>query len=534
MKKAYITVHPKYQAGSISKRLFGAFLEPIGSMVNGTMYNPKHKKADELGLRSDVYESLKEGGLPCVRMPGGNFVSGWNWKDSIGPKEERKVRLDTAWFQYVPNDVGHDEYLKWAQRAGAEALYTINLGTMGLQDAMDIVEYTNFEGGTYWSELRKKNGQEKPYGVKTWYLGNEMDGPWQIASYERDPKAYGVLAHETSKVMKWIDPTIETVACVSSSPFLNHYPDWDMQVLEQCYEVVDYISLHHYHSALPGDIPALMAGYKAFEDYINTEIALCDYMKTKLRVKKTMMLSLDEYSCSFRPGKGAKLGLGGRQPAMSFFSFNPDREYVMHDPDDWSSRRAMPKTGEMPRTLANAAIMLTILRHADRIGIGCATGGLAQMCASDREHVWKSAAYYPLTQMIRFAKGTSIMPVVECEHYDVPGYAIDTMNQYAGFENVAYIQSAAAFNEEAGEMTVFVINADDKESHELKLDAKGFEGYEFKEHIALYSDDPDAYNDYENPDKIVPKNIDDTTCKDGVVCACLKPMSWNVMRFIKK
>ena len=276
MKTSKVTVHPSFRIGAISPRLFGAFLEPIGSMVNGSMYNPKHPTADDLGLRQDFMDGLRSAGLPSVRLPGGNFVSGWNWKDSIGPREQRKAHLDLAWHQFIPNDVGHDEYLQWAERVGAEALYTVNLGTGTLNDAADIVEYSNFESGTYWSDLRRKNGHSAPYGVKIWYLGNEMDGPWQIASWEKNPTGYGVLAHETSKAMKFIDPTIETAACVSSSPFLSHYPEWDLKVLEECYETVDYISMHHYHSAPVGDIGALLAGYKAFEQYIQTEIGLCD------------------------------------------------------------------------------------------------------------------------------------------------------------------------------------------------------------------------------------------------------------------
>ena len=130
----------------------------------------------------------------------------------------------------------------------------MNLGTGTLQDAVDCVEYTNHPGGTWWSDLRKANGHPDPYNVKIWCLGNEMDGPWQVASYERNPRDYGILAHETSKAMKFADSRIETVACVSSSPFLHHYPDWDLQALTECYETVDYISLHHYHSA-PPDLP---------------------------------------------------------------------------------------------------------------------------------------------------------------------------------------------------------------------------------------------------------------------------------------
>ena len=533
MKKSKITVHPSFRIGEISPRLFGAFLEPIGSMVNGSMYNPKHPAADDLGLRQDFIDGLRSAGLPSVRLPGGNFVSGWNWKDSIGPREQRKVHLDLAWHQFIPNDVGHDEYLQWAERVGAEVLYTVNLGTGTLNDAADAVEYTNFESGTYWSDLRRKNGHSAPYGVKVWYLGNEMDGPWQIASWEKNPTGYGVLAHETSKAMKFIDPTIETAACVSSSPFLSHYPEWDRKVLEECYETVDYISMHHYHSAPVGNLAALLAGYKAFEQYIQTEIGLCDYLKTKLRVKKTMMLSLDEYGSMFRPAGTAHYGMNGRTPVTSFYSFDPNQKYVHHDPDDWSTRMRRPPAGEMPGTLGTCSVLLTMLRHADRIKIGCATGGLGNLCMTDREHAWRGACYYPFSQMIRWATGTSLLPVVECDKYQVDGYVIDDMNQYVGFDDVQYIQSGAALNAEEDELTVFVLNADWEDAHEFTLDVRGFDGWKFIGHSCLNSTDPDARNTFEHPDVIIPREIASTRMEDGICSAVLPALSWNVFRFKK-
>ncbi len=534
MKKAKITLHPSYKIGQISPRLFGAFLEPIGSMVNGSMYNPKHPAADDLGLRRDFIDGLKEAGLPCVRLPGGNFVSGWSWKDSIGPREQRKVHLDPAWFQFIPNDVGHDEYLQWAERTGAEAMYTINLGTGTINDAADILEYTNFEGGTWWSDLRIRNGRKAPYKVKTWYLGNEMDGPWQVGSWQKDPRGYGVLAHETSKLMKFIDPTIETVACGSSSPFLAHYPDWDRQVLEQCYEMVDYVSLHHYHSAPIGNIPGVLAGYQAFESYIRTEIALCDYIKTQLRTPHTLMLSFDEYGAMMRPEGKAHYGLNGRMHAKSFFDLDPNRKYVRHDPDDWSTRKMRMGSDEIVRTLGTCSVLLTLLRHADRIKIGCATGGLGDLCATDREHVWKGAAYYPFTQMIRHAaRGQSLLPVVECEKYNVEGYVIDDMNQYGGFENADYIQSAAALSEDETELTVFVLCADTEEGHELTLDVRSFEGWRFDGHSALYAAAPGQRNTFEDPYQLVPRDMPDTRCEKGLLTAALPSLSWNMFRFSK-
>ena len=316
-------------------------------------------------------------------------------------------------------------------------------------------------------------------------------------------------------------------------PLPEPLPDWDRTALEECYDVVDYISLHHYHSA-PPDLPgALLAGYAAFEDYIRTEIALCDYVRTKLRTKKTMMLSLDEYGSMIRPRGEARLGLGGRQTADMFGVFVPDRKYARRDPDDWSARQRPPMAREMLRALGMASTMLVMLNHADRVRIGCATGGLDALCRTDREHVWKGAAHYPFTQMIRWARGEALRCELRCERADIPGYAIDDMNQYGGFEGIETVQCAAALNGEAGEMTVFVINADPHEDLELTLDARAFEGWKFTEHIAMCAEREDDANTFENPWAILPRRNVSSREEKGIVTAALRRESWNVLRFMR-
>ncbi len=530
-KRATVTIHPAFKIGDISPRLFGAFLEPIGSMVNGSMYNPKHPTADDKGFRRDFINSLKSTGLPAVRLPGGNFVSGWDWKDSIGPIEKRKAHLDLAWNQYIPNDIGHDEYLQWAERVGFEPLYTINLGTGNINDAISIIEYSNHEGGTYWSDLRKKYGHEKPYGIKVWYLGNEADGPWQIASWEKNPRGYGILAHEVSKAMKWVDPTIETVACVSSSPFLHTYPQWDLEVLQECYETVDYISLHHYHAAPIDDLGALLGGSAMFEDYIRTEIALCDFVQTKLRTPKQMMLSFDEYGSIAEPVKELHYGRGGNLNAPAFYEFNPDKTYVRHDPDNWETRRMRMRSGEILNAITSASTLLTFIRHADRIKIGCMTRGLDALAASNREHVWRSASYYPFSHLIQYGRGVSLLPSVDCDTYDIPGYATSDFRQYDTHEGVPFIESAAAYDEAAGELNVFVINRNWEQDTTLELDVSGFEGCDFIEQIQLYTDDINAANSYENPNVIVPSIRIVDKFEDGKILTVAKKLSWNVFRF---
>lgn len=537
-RKARITVHPSFEIGEISNRLFSGYLEPFKfGGVHGMVYNPKHPKADDKGFRTDVIEALKEAKLPAVRLPGGNFVSDWDWKDSIGPKEDRKVRLDLAQRWTYPNDMGHDEYLEWAERVGFEPLYTINLGTGDINDAMKIIEYTNHEGGTYWSDLRKKNGHEKPYGVKVWYLGNEMDGPWQLGSWEKNPRGYGIRAHEVSKAMKFTDGSIETVACVSSSPFQAHYPQWDLEALEQCYETVDYISLHHYHAANGPDIPSLLAGSEMFEDYIRTEIALCDFLKTKLRSTKTMMLSFDEWGSMPETQWELHYGRNGHVLVDEHYKFEKDQQHPTIDPDEWDGMRfsfMRARMSEMVSTLASASIMLTLMRHADRIKIGCATGGINMLMRADKNHVWKPISYFPYEEIILNGHGMSLMPEIESDTYDVPGYATQDAHQYDTHTGIKFIESAAAYQDDKGILSVYVINRDWENDSELTLDASGFKGYEFVSQEELYSDDPDISNTYENPNALVPVISEAAKCEDGVVKTVVKKLSWNVFRFRKQ
>jgi len=530
-QNAKITIHPEFTIGEISPELFSAFLEPIGTMVNGTMYNPKHPTADNQGFRTDFIDAIRASKLGAVRLPGGNFVSAWQWKDSIGPKSERKVHLDPAWYQYIPNDVGHDEYLQWAEKANVAPLYTVNMGTGTLQDAMDIVEYTNHEGGTYWSDLRRKNGHEKPYGVKTWYLGNEMDGPWQLGSWDRDPHGYGALCCEASKAMKWIDASIKTAVCGSSAPFMEHFPEWDEKVLDQCYDVVDYLSVHHYHFAPPGDYKALLGGALYYEDFINNEVAMIDFVASKHRSPKKVMISFDEYGGISKPNAPLNPGWGRYNMARNHFRFDPERKYILHDPDNMNDRQF--PGGDMAHLLSMTSIQLALLRHADRVKIGCMTGGLGAIAASNHDHVWKAASHYAFTQLISFATGTSMQVKVDSETYDMPGYAIEDTSQYTGKDGVNYVDAASAWDKEKEQLTVFVINRNETESYPLTMDLSGFKGYSKITHTEMYTEDMEKKNSYGNDDIIAPRENSETTISDGIVSSHIAPLSWNVFVLTK-
>ena len=239
MKHASMILDRDYVIGKIDPRIYGSFIEHLGRAVYGGIYEPGHPQADEQGFRRDVLKLVKDIGVPVVRYPGGNFVSGFNWEDSVGPKELRPKRPDLAWRSIETNQFGVDEFADWCRKADTEIMYAVNLGTRGPENARDIVEYANHPGGSKFSDMRIANGKKDPLGIKLWCLGNEMDGPWQMGG--KTAFEYGRAANESAKMMKWVDPSIECVACGSSAYDMPTFGSWEYQMLNECYDNIDYV-----------------------------------------------------------------------------------------------------------------------------------------------------------------------------------------------------------------------------------------------------------------------------------------------------
>ena len=294
MKKASVKLDKDYIISRIDPRIYGSFIEHLGRAVYGGIYEPEHPAADEQGFRKDVLALVKKLGVPVVRYPGGNFVSGFNWEDSVGDKASRPKRLDLAWFTTETNEVGLHEFYDWTQKADSEVMYAVNLGTRGAENARDIVEYANHPSGTKFSDMRIANGKKDPLGIKLWCLGNEMDGGWQIG--HKTATEYGRTATEAAKLMKWVDPSIELVVCGSSGYTMRTFGDWEYEVLSECYDHIDYVSLHRYYDNRNGDTGSFLAKSMELEEFIHSVAALCDAVKGKKHAKKQINLSFDEWN----------------------------------------------------------------------------------------------------------------------------------------------------------------------------------------------------------------------------------------------
>ena len=501
MKSASVIIDSKFVIGAVDKRIYGSFLEHIGRCIYGGVYDPGNPLSDEKGFRKDVISLIKEIGVPIVRYPGGNFVSGYNWEDGIGPKEKRPVKAELAWFALETNQFGPDEFADWVKAAGTEAMMAINLGSRGVEEAKNLVEYCNFKEGTYWSDLRIKNGYKEPHGIKVWCLGNEMDGPWQIG--HKTAQEYGRLACETAKVMKWVDPSLELVACGSSHPGMLTFPAWEAEVLEHTWDHVDYISLHQYFQNQENDVKSFLAKTVSMEDFINSVKATCDFVKAKKRSKKTMYLSFDEWN-------------------VWYHAF-PENEKLIH----WQKG---PKFNEDIYNFEDALFvglsLITLLRHSDRIKMAC----LAQLVnviapiMTTPEGVYKQPIYYPYLHASKYGRGTALNCVIESPAYETKD-----------FGRVNCLDSMAVFNNESGKetLTVFAVNRDAEEGINASFTLGGFSGYSIVEHLVMTNNDLKAVNDMKNPDRVKPVQGSGAGIEGEKLTVQFPKLSWNVIRMVK-
>ncbi|QQE81410.1 alpha-N-arabinofuranosidase [Alicyclobacillus sp. SO9] len=499
-KSAEIKLTPDYVVGEVDPRLYGSFIEHLGRAVYGGIYEPDHPTADNDGFRQDVIDLVKELQVPIVRYPGGNFVSGYNWEDGVGPKEERKKRLELAWRTIEPNYVGVNEFADWAKKANTEVMMAVNLGTRGIDAARNLVEYCNHPSGTYWSDLRASHGYQQPHAIKTWCLGNEMDGPWQIG--HKTAEEYGRIALETAKVMKWVDPSIELVLAGSSGTQMPTFPEWEATVLNHAYEYVDYISLHRYYGNHDNDTANFLASAMDMEEFINSVVSTCDYMKAKKRSKKTINLSFDEWN-------------------VWFHSNEADKQI-----EPWTvAPPQLEDTYTMEDALVVGTMLITLLRHADRVkmaSLAQLVNVIAPIMTENGGKAWRQTIFYPFLHVSNFGRGVVLNPAITSPAYDSKD-----------FSDVPILDAAAVFNQRADELTIFAVNRDMEESISLAIDVRGFEGYQVVEHIVYTDEDIKARNTADNPERVVPQQGSGTVVEDGLATSVLPKLSWNVIRLKK-
>ncbi|KAB0677707.1 alpha-N-arabinofuranosidase [Aureimonas leprariae] len=495
-----VTVHRDLAVSRIDDRLYSAFIEHMGRAIYSGIYEPGHPQADANGFRQDVMRFVRELKIPAIRYPGGNFVSAYNWEDGIGPKESRPVRLDLAWRSKETNQVGINEFAIWAKDAGIDMMLAVNLGTRGLADARNFVEYVNHPGGTYWSDLRREHGVSEPYDVGMWCLGNEMDGPWQTG--HKEAKEYGRLADETAKALRILAPKADLIVCGSSNDQMPTYPAWEREVLEECYDNVDYISLHKYFGNSSRDTLNYFAKVEETGRYIQAIAGTIDYVKAKKRSKKDVYICFDEWNVWYH---------------------NREEDSKRWRTWDWpEAPHLLEEDYNFEDALFVACLLNEFIRRSDRVRIACIAqlvNVIAPIRAERGGPAWRQTIYWPYQLASLHGRGQALRVGVDGPTYDS-----------LVADDVSYLDVSAVHDDKEDVVTLFVVNRHLTESAELDIHLGGFGDVRLVDHRVMAGHDLRATNGPDKPDAITPQPGSGVGVEDGRVRGSLAALSYHVVR----
>jgi alpha-L-arabinofuranosidase len=490
-QKAQVFLDTNRTIAPISPLLFGGFAEHMGRCVYEGIYDPTSPHADEKGLRKDVMEALCDQAYTVIRYPGGNFLSGYNWLDGVGPKDQRPSRRELAWQSVETNQFGTNEFMEFCKRIDAEPMLGVNMGTGTIQSASDLVEYCNTASGTHWSDLRIQHGYRDPYNVRYWCVGNEMDGPWQIGHLEA--AAYGNKALEAAKMMKWQDPTIQTILCGSSNDQMPTYPDWDRSALEIAWEHIDYLSMHYYAGNQANDTTSYLASAVAFERFVDTLEGTLRYVKAKRRSRHDVYLSWDEWQVWY---KG--------DPVQGNWTEAPHLAEEFYNLED---------------ALVVAQWLNVFLRKSQVLKIACVAQivNVISWLHTRSDGLLKHPSYYAFKLVSNHARGEALdvlvkAPQVETKQYDV----------------VSALDVSASYDSETGQGGVFIVNRSQTDSVTTDLIWQDGKAVQFDKAWQISGTNPKQVNTWESPDQLVAQPFTTPSVDRDRATVTLPPLSFTV------
>jgi alpha-N-arabinofuranosidase len=497
---ARLTIDPRFAVGPINRRLFGSFVEHLGRCVYDGLYEPTHPTADAEGFRQDVIDLVRELGVSAIRYPGGNFVSGFRWEDSVGPRDERPRRLDLAWHSTETNEVGLHEFSSWLDKVGSELMLAVNLGTRGTLEALDLLEYSNIKGGTALSDRRAANGRTEPFDVRMWCLGNEMDGPWQLGHSSADD--YGKIASQTAKALRQVDPDLELVVCGSSSAHMPTFGEWERVVLTHTYDDVDYISCHAYYEERNGDLGSFLASAVDMDGFIETVVATADHVGAVKGSTKKIDISFDEWNVWYI-----------------------DRYHGVDKITGVDNWPVAPRLLEDAYSVADAVVfgslMISLLKHADRVtsaSLAQLVNVIAPIMTEPGGPAWKQTTFFPFATTSRLAVGQSLEVRLESPTYTTAVYG-----------EVPLLDAVATHDPETGAVALFLVNRDQSESHEVTVDISALSGLVVKESVSLWDDDRSAANTLDDTERVALKVNDSAIVEGNRLTVTLPPVSWTAV-----
>ena len=424
---ATVSIDIRRQIGEIHPNVYGNFIEHLGRCIYGGIYEEGSPLSDERGFRKDVLEAIRSLKVPVVRWPGGNFVSGYHWLDGIGPKDKRPRKMELAWHTVESNRFGTDEFIQFCRAVSTAPCICVNMGNGTMDEAQNWVEYCNGTADTYYANLRRQNGHDAPYEVKYWGLGNEISGHWQIG--HKDAETYAAQALEFAKVMKWVDKSIELVACGSCMQNASDMT-WNRVVVEKLTDIADYLAIHMYVNNRQDRYYEYMAMSEHIEKYLRAVRGIIDGAVYHTKGGKKLKLAFDEWNATY-----------------SFDRNHPHHErYTLED------------------ALVVAMFLNAFLRHADVVKMA----NMAQLVNllppiyTNKEGLFFQTIFYPL-QLHTLENGTIALDAyVESDCF--------TSNSYG---KVPYLDVSASYAPVLGRISVNLINRHQTDALPVVIENQG-------------------------------------------------------------
>ena len=429
--------------GTIDPKIYGNFAEHLGRCIQGGIFDEHSPLADANGYRKDVKTAIDDLHVTQLRWPGGNFSSNYNWRDGIGPRDERPARLEMAWGTVEDNRFGTHEFLNYAEMLKTEPYLCANLGTGSWDEAQSWVEYCNSTENTAMTRLRRKNGREQPWKVTYWGLGNEMDGPWQMG--HRSAEDYGKFALEAAKLMKWTDPSIKLVAAGSSNFGREiDWLGWNRTVLEYLKDQVDYLSLHTYVGNSDHDYYEFLASSVVLGERTKLAEGIIRAALANSPPSKKIYIAWDEWNVWYRARGNKERG-----------------------------RRILEERYDLEDALVIATFLNSFINNAQIVkmaNMAQIVNVIAPIFTNDKG-LFLQTIYYPLQLFATYSKGTALELFKDCPTYSTKAR-----------EGVPYLDVSAAYDQ--GSLVLNVVNRHRDQTIEATFEAEtgSFDGsYEVAE-----------------------------------------------------
>lgn len=518
VKQSSISLTNAQHIADVPRRIFGSFVEHLGRSVYGGIYEPEHETANEHGFRGDVLELVKELGVTCIRYPGGNFVSNYRWQDGVGPKDQRPVRRDLAWHTTEPNQVGLDDFYRWSKAAGTEIMMAVNMGTQGLQSALDELEYANGAPGTALADWRVANGIPEPMDIRMWCIGNEMDGPWQVGHMSAEEYANAV--ERTAHAMKLAEPGLELVACGSSSASMPTFGTWERTVLTKAYEYLSFVSCHAYYYQNGAKSPQdFLASGENMKHFIATVAAQADAAKEAHQGDHDIALSFDEW------------GIWHQDEWNRQEEEWKAQNRALHDEPWPTAPHLIEDTYTVRDAVVEGALMIELIAHCDRVRSASRAqlvNVIAPIMTQDGGKAWKQTIFYPFAFAAHHATGEAFAPVITSSQVSTRSYG-----------DVDAVRAVVTVDEQTHSGCVLMVNRDLQHSNQVQLDLSSlladteYTQLVIDERVLLNDDDPMATNTLEHPNRVTLRTLDieDDAQHTGHFTVSLPQESWAGIAF---